>query len=215
MTIPKTQVSRPWRSRNDAALFSALSSGPNITFWNMLSRYIAARITALAEMMASTFDTGQVLADAGEAPGLVGGERAEQHQELADETAQRRAGRPTPGRSPGSTRRTPASSPTGRRSRRACASGGGRRASRPRGTDRPSRCRARASGRARPARRPRSASRCPARTKPRCETDEYATSFLASSCTYAIERAEDDADDGEDGEQRRQLRGREREHRQA
>ena len=59
MTIPNTQVSRPCRSRNDAALFSALSSGPNISFWNMVSKYIAARITALADRIASALEPGR------------------------------------------------------------------------------------------------------------------------------------------------------------
>src|SRR6185436_16580341 len=46
-TKPKTTVSRPLMSLT--VLFLGLSSGPKKTFWYMVRRYMAARITAVAE----------------------------------------------------------------------------------------------------------------------------------------------------------------------
>src|SRR5262245_66356594 len=56
-TIPNTQVSRPWMSRT--LRFSALSSGPNMILWYIVSRYIAARITAVAEIAPISFGSGK------------------------------------------------------------------------------------------------------------------------------------------------------------
>ncbi len=55
--MPNTQVSRPRMSRT--ARFSALSSGPNISFWYIVSRYIAARITAVAEIAPISLGIGK------------------------------------------------------------------------------------------------------------------------------------------------------------
>ena len=68
-TIPKTQVSRPWMSLT--ALFSGLSSGPNISFWYMVSRYIAERMTAVAEMAPISLGAGKKPIMRRRRPGLV------------------------------------------------------------------------------------------------------------------------------------------------
>ena len=71
-----------------ASRFSGLSSGPNISFWYIVSRYIAARITAVAESAPISLGAGKYPTMPVAAQVLFGGERAEQHQELADEAAQ-------------------------------------------------------------------------------------------------------------------------------
>ena len=55
--MPNTQVSRPWMSRT--VLFSGLSSGPNISRWYMVSRYMAARITAVVDSAPISLGAGK------------------------------------------------------------------------------------------------------------------------------------------------------------
>ena len=122
-------ISRPLRSLH-ARWFSRLVERPE---HHLLEHRTAgrsrARITPVAASAPSSSGTAKKPA-CRRGPGLVGGEGAEQHQELADEAATA-PGRPTePSTMIRNRPRRPASASRGRRTRRAGACGGARRARR-------------------------------------------------------------------------------------